>query len=312
MKSPVNADCAELNRRFGAPERIVFRPSKHGTPIVVLANKYGTAEVALFGAQTISYRPTGNQPVLYMPHPYDETPAGEEIHGGIPVCWPWFARCGGEGSKPHGLARYSTWCVRGTEYSEDLTEIRLGLTSSDETRKLWPHDFDLELTVSVSMKLTLCLTEKNTGDAPFRVTEGFHPYFLVRGREGASVRGVDGCAFLDTRAPEKGDGRVWTGDYSPIADGSKVFAVERHEHVLLDPGLKRAIALVSRGNKKLVVWNPGPESEPRVAELGERGWDRFVCVEPATIYEDAAIELAPGEEHRLVMAVQSVPEGAQN
>ena len=171
MTAPTNADCETLNRRYGAPERIVFRPSKHDTPIVVLANQYGTAEVALFGAQTVSYRPTGNPPVLYMPHPYDAKPAGEEIHGGIPVCWPWFARNGAPGSKIHGLARYSTWSVRGTEYSEDITEIRLGLSSSEETRALWPHDFDLELTVSVSMKLTLCLTVKNTGDVPFKFTE---------------------------------------------------------------------------------------------------------------------------------------------
>ena len=291
MKAPMNADCADLNRRFGAPERIVFRPSKHGFPIVVLANKYGTAEVALFGAQTISYRPTGNQPVLYMPHPYDDTPAGQEIHG---------------------LARYSAWSVLGTEYSEDLTEIRLGLASSDETRKLWPHDFDLELTVSVSMKLTLCLTSKNTGDAPFTVTEGFHPYLLVRERAGVSVRGVDGCAFKDFNEPEKGAERVWTGDYSPITDGSKVFMVEKHEHVMLDPGLKRAIAMVSRGNGQLIVWNPGPDSAERVEDFGENGWNRFVCVEPATIPPGKPIELAPGDEHKLVMAIQSVPEGAQN
>ena len=221
-----NADCEMLNRRFGAPERIVFRPSRHGVPIVVLANQYGTAEIALFGAQTVSYRPTGNPPVLYMPHPYDAKPAGEEIHGGIPVCWPWFARNGAPGSKIHGLARYSTWSVRGTEYSEDITEIRLGLSSSEETRALWPHDFDLELTVSVSMKLTLCLTSKNTGDVPFTVTEGFHPYLLVRERAGVSVRGIDGCAFMDFNEPEKGAERVWTGDYTPITDGSKVFMVD--------------------------------------------------------------------------------------
>lgn len=57
MKAPRNADCEALNRRFGAPGRIVFRPSKHDAPIVVLANQYGSAEVALFGAQTLSYRP---------------------------------------------------------------------------------------------------------------------------------------------------------------------------------------------------------------------------------------------------------------
>ena len=48
MKAPRNADCEVLNRRFGAPGRIVFRPSKHDAPIVVLANQYGSAEVALF------------------------------------------------------------------------------------------------------------------------------------------------------------------------------------------------------------------------------------------------------------------------
>ena len=192
MKAPRNADCETLNRRFGVPGRIVFRPSKHDAPIVVLANQYGSAEVALFGAQTLSYRPTGNPPVLYLPHPYDETPAGAEIHGGIPVCWPWFARCGPAGSKLHGVARYARWRVTGSEYSEDVTEVTLALESDAETRKAWPHDFALELKVSVSMKLTLALRATNTGTEAFHVTEGFHPYFLVRERDQTEVLGVDG------------------------------------------------------------------------------------------------------------------------
>ena len=57
----------ELNRRFGAPERIVFRAGHCGYPEVVLSNKYGTAEVALLGANTLSYRPTGHAPVIFRP-----------------------------------------------------------------------------------------------------------------------------------------------------------------------------------------------------------------------------------------------------
>ena len=65
MKTPTNADCEALNRRFGAPERIVFRPSPDtGAPVAVLANKYGACEIDLFGARVLSYRPTGQQPVL--------------------------------------------------------------------------------------------------------------------------------------------------------------------------------------------------------------------------------------------------------
>lgn len=306
MKYPVNDDCDTLNRNYGAPGRIVFRPSHHGSPIVVLANQYGSAEVALLGAQTVSYRPTGNPPVLWMPRAYDEHPAGIEIHGGIPVCWPWFARCGEPGSKPHGIARYAVWRVKASEYSEDITEVTLALASSEETRKLWPYDFELELKVSVSMKLTLTFTAKNTGKEPFKATEGFHPYFLVRERDKTEVIGVDGMQFRDTKRPEKGK-CVWTGNYPVREGGSKVFDAEKFQYVLMDHGLDRAIAVVSRGNRRLVVWNPGEESADNVAAFGAEGWRRFVCVEPCSTPKDVEYELKPGESHTLTMAVQSTP-----
>ena len=304
--APRNADCEVLNRRFGAPGRIVFRPSRHDAPIAVLANQYGMVEISLFGAQTISYRPTGNMPVLYMPHKYDDSPAGVEIHGGIPVCWPWFAATGPEGAPKHGLARYARWRVKGSEYSEDLTELTLACASDDATRAVWPHDFELELKVSVSMKLTLALHAKNTGKDDFDVTEGFHPYFLVRDRDRTEVLGVDGCQFTDTNEPEK-TGRVWTGACEVHGSGSKIFDVTKYEYVLMDHGLNRAIAVVSRGNRRLVVWNPGEESAANVEAFGEDGWRKFVCVEPCSTPRDVAYTLKPGESHDLLMAVQSVP-----
>jgi len=306
MMQPTNADCEMLNRRYGAPGRIVFRPSRHNVPIVVLANQYGSAEVALLGAQTISYRPTGNPPVLWMPREYDTYEAGVEIHGGIPVCWPWFARNGEPGSKLHGIARYAVWSVKGSEYSEDITEITLSLQSSPETRALWPHDFALELKISVSMKLTLVLTASNTGKDSFRATEGFHPYLLVRERDRTEVIGVDGLTFTDTKRPENGK-RVWTGNMPVNEGGSKIFSAEKFQYVLMDHGLDRAIAIVSRGNRCLVVWNPGEESAERLDAFGIEGWRHFVCVEPCSTPRDVEYELKPGESHTLMMAVQSTP-----
>ena len=43
----------QLNTRYGAPGRIVFHEGFAGYPEVVLANKYGTAEVALLGANVL-------------------------------------------------------------------------------------------------------------------------------------------------------------------------------------------------------------------------------------------------------------------
>ena len=72
---------AELNQRYGAPGRIVFHVGHCGYPEVVLTNKYGAAEVALLGANTLSYRPTGHSPVIFRPAKRDYN-RGESFHGG--------------------------------------------------------------------------------------------------------------------------------------------------------------------------------------------------------------------------------------
>ena len=163
-----------------------------------------------------------------------------------------------------------------------ITELTLALDCTDETKALWPHDFALQLKVSVSMKLNMGLKTTNTGTEPFEITEGFHPYFLVRDRDTITVRGLDGCPFCDAR--------------------------RTHELAILDPGLRRAIAIASRGNAKVVCWNPSASGVPN-RNLGADDWKKFVCVEPATLFkEDAAITIQPGESHELLMAIQSVPE----
>jgi len=310
LNEPAVTDCDALNRRWGAPERIVFRPSESGSPVVVLVNRYGACEVQLFGAQVLSYRPTGQLPVLFRPRTM-RFDSDKEVHGGIPVCWPWFGACGEPGTGKHGLARYAHWSVRATEYSEDLTEITLGLTDSPGTRALWPHAFALEYKISVSQKLTLSLKAKNTGDAPFLVTEGFHPYFSVRDAAATRVLGVGGCDYVYTKE-EGRPAHTHTGDLPLNFAGSKVFAFPKgkplNEAVLMDDGLRRALALVSRGCSKLVVWNPGPIDSGAFENLAADDWKRFVCVEPATLFREDGYTLAPGEEHVLQAAIQSVPD----
>jgi glucose-6-phosphate 1-epimerase len=295
----------ELNMRYGAPGRIVFRKGFAGYPEVVLANKYGTAEIALLGANVLSYRPTGHSPVLFRPSKRDYN-RGESIHGGLPVCWPQFGKLAIEGMSAHGFARVMPFEVRGTTYSEDMTEITLGLKSSADTKALWPFDFDLEFKVSVSMKLNLKLTTKNTGDAAFGFTAGFHPYFLVRERDNVSVRGLDGCQYVDARDMST---HVLSGDLAMNSEADHVFTLKsepKHEFALMDPGLNRAIAMVSTGGGSAVVWNPGPAA--KLADCEDGDWRKFVCVEPVTAWPKYGAMLAPGESHSLVAAIQSVAE----
>lgn len=297
----------ELNRRYGAPGRIVFHEGLAGHPEVVLANKFGTAEISLLGANVLSYRPTGHSPVLFRPAKRDYN-RGDSVHGGLPLCWPQFGKLAIEGMAGHGFARVMVFKVRGTEYSEDMTEITLGLKSSPDTKAIWPYDFDLEYKISVSMKLNLKLTTKNTGDKPFDFTAGFHPYFLVRERNLVSVRGLDGCSYVDARDMTD---HVLAGDLAMVSEADHVFALPpavKHEFALIDPGLRRAVAMVSTGSGNAVVWNPGPAA--KLADCEADDWRRFVCVEPVSAWPKAAGSLAAGESAVLAAAIQSTAEEA--
>ena len=301
----------QLNARYGAPGRIVFHQGFAGYPNVVIANKFGAAEVSLLGANVLSYRPTGHSNVLFRSEKRDYN-RGESIHGGIPVCWPQFGRRFSQDLPQHGFARLMVFEVRGTEYTEEMTEVTLGLRDDAETRKLWPHAFDVTYKVSVSMKLNLTLTTKNTGTAPFDFSCGFHPYFLVRDVAGVSVRGLDGVSYVDGRRLEKG-AAVLKGDFPATGAPDHIFSFDepkagaplaslKHEFAVLDGGLGRATAMVSSGNARCVVWNPGPDV--RLPDLAADDWKRFVCVEPVSDWPGGRT-LAPGAAHTLTAAIQA-------
>lgn len=293
---------AQLNSRFGAPGRIVFHDGFAGYPEVVLANKYGTAEIALLGANVLSYRPTGHTPVIFRPSKRDYN-RGDTFHGGIPVCWPQFGNRFDKSLPQHGFARSLVFEVRGTEYSEDMTEVRLGIRSDVETKKLWNHDFDLEVVVSVSMKLNLKMTTINTGNAPFDFNCGFHPYLVVRERDAVAIRGLDGCDFINgldgSHGRQQGDLKV---DFAP----DHIFSMDdspKHEAVVVDPGLRRALAVVSSGNRNTVVWNVGKDGV--LPDFEPEDWRRYVCVEPVSDWPGGR-RLEPGGRYVLTAAIQSV------
>ena len=296
----------QLNSRFGAPGRIVFHDGFAGYPNVAVACKYGAAEIALLGANVLSYRPTGQSEVLFRPakRVYNR---GENVHCGVPVCWPQFGNRFAPSLPQHGFVRKLVWEVRGTEYTEEKSEVRLGLRSDAETLKLWPHAFDLEYVVSVSMKLNLTLKTTNVGDKPFDFSCGFHPYFLVRDRNGVTVKGLADCGYVDASGDVAVEGRQ-AGDIAFTKGYDHIFAMApkpKHEYAILDAGLKRAIALVSSGNTKTVVWNP--DTAYVVDDHGPEDWRHFVCIEPVSDWPGGQT-LAPGASYELMAAVQGTLE----
>ncbi len=290
-----------LNRRFGAPGRIAFRPGPGGLPVAALACRTGACEVSLYGAHVLSYRPVGHAPALFLSR-HSLFEPGKPIRGGIPVCWPWFGpHPDGPALPLHGFARLLQWGLRTTEYSADATELTLALEDSDLTRRYAPHAFGLLLRVRLDQRLSLELTTENRGPQPLSLTQAFHPYLLVRDIADVTVHGLDQAPYTDrlTRLPA-----VQQGAFTVGAETDRLYRPPAPECLLHDAGLRRALALTFSGTDRLVVWNPWIDKARAMPDFGDDEYARMLCLEPANAAE-AAVTLAPGATHTLGLALQA-------
>ncbi len=101
---------------------------------------------------------------------------GKGIRGGIPIVWPQF----GPGVLPqHGFARVKTWGLGKTNTADDMS-VELQLSHDEDTLKIWPHKFNLTLSVRFSdQSFYQELTVDNRDDQTFEFTALFHTYFTV-------------------------------------------------------------------------------------------------------------------------------------
>lgn len=244
--------------------------------IIELRCEFGVCRVSLVGAQVTSWVPAGGEERFYMSA---NAPWGREVHGGIPICWPWFESGPEKGQPIHGIARYVRWNIEEqTDYG-----IRLVLESSDETRRIWPHDFRLVYEVVLQKcRLDCKFSALNTGSVPVSANDAFHPYFAVRDIEKCHVD--DEPDFI-TR-PRHLSRRV-------------VDAVE--SRVLSGEGALTPLRISAKGHAGWNFWNPGEDQTPLLNTIAPDDWRRFVCVEP---YTTEKYVLAPGETRTLEMTLE--------
>lgn len=141
------------------------------------------------GGIIIAYGVYGKE-MLYLDSDtfYDEK---ANIRGGIPILFPI---CGQltNGSyvlngksytmKNHGVARISKWAVINKE-DRDHASITIRLESNEETREMYPFDFELIFTyILKDGKLQILQQYKNNSDVKMPMYAGFHPYFYAKNK----------------------------------------------------------------------------------------------------------------------------------
>ena len=285
------------------PSRLAFETSPLGGTIARLTHGKAQTIVALHGAQVLNWTIDGDG-LLWL-SPVARIRAGKGIRGGIPVCWPWFGDSPDAGKPAHGFVRHREWRVMGSAATVDAVSITLATATTAADKALWPHDAEARLTVTLGATLALALETRNTGPAPFPLTQALHTYFRVSDIAAVSVTGLEGRSYLD-----KLEGFARKTQCGPIAISGEVDRIYVGDTVsisLHDSGNGRRLSIASAGSKSAVVWNPWTEKTARLGDMGSAdAFRQMLCVETANAGCDV-VTLSPDATH--VLGVTYNPQG---
>lgn len=268
---------ADLQSRFGS-ENVNFFSAAGDLAAVKLANAFGEASLALYGAHVMSYTPAGAVPVLWMSEKSMFT-MGEPIRGGIPVCWPWFGADPAGKFGGHGYARVSLWhMVSAAQTPAGETTVTLALSEKDVDEKFAPQPFKLELTVTLGAALTVALKIYNTGKNDLAYSGALHSYFNVADASAIKVLGLEDCEYSDKVINVEGQ------QSGAIIIDREIDRVYRRTSGIVnveDPVFDRTIRIAKSGSTSTVVWNPWIEKSKRMPDFGDEEYHTMVCVEAA-------------------------------
>ena len=246
------------------------------------------ATVLLHGGQLVSWIPAGDQERLYL-SPLAMAGGSNAVRGGIPVCFPQFAK---RGPLPqHGFVRNRAWSWAEGDQRGDVMIGVLKLSDDAATRAIWPHAFEAELSFSLSgLQLDVELAVINTGDTPFDFTAALHTYLKVDDVRRARLGGLYGVKYVDSLT-----GAEQLQEMDPFSFAGEIDRIYLDAKGPLNLATAMGRMTISRdGFDDVVVWNPGPAKAAAMADLPDDGWLQMLCVEAATI--GRPVTLSPGQD----------------
>lgn len=215
------------------------------------------------------------------------------IRGGIPICFPQFGKHGP--LHQHGFARNTLW-TRDTTFAKpaDGDGVRFILKDSESTRtSKWPHRFLAAYTISLSATGdSLCVSleiTNNNDEESFTFTTALHSYFICDATA-TTLAGFDGLSYADNIGSDgPGNVKLQSGSISFGKEVDRVYRSTPDDLSISNVGL----TLHKVNLPDAVVWNPYMEKAAALSDMPDDDWEKFICIEPARVYEPAV--LGPGE-----------------
>lgn len=277
-------------RPFFIEDQLSIVEGKGGFPIIRIDNEHASAVISVYGAQVLSYRSKNSTKDLLYVSEKAFFEKGKAIKGGIPICWPWFGQDQEKvGTQMHGFARNMLWKLEDTRVLADgETVIILSLTDTEETKKLWPHEFKLTLKIQVGKTLKLVLQTENTGSSSFVITQAMHAYFAIDDIHQISILGLDQVSYFD-KVSGKTESVLQKNDLFIDQEVDRIYTDVPCELVLVDRESNRKVIIHSKGSETAIVWNPWIEISKNSGDLTDDAYQQFVCIETANAVEDKVI-----------------------
>jgi glucose-6-phosphate 1-epimerase len=280
-----------------------------GLETLLIDTELARCEIALNGAQVLSFVPRSDGRDLLWCSSGRLAP-GRPVRGGVPVCWPWFAK---QDRPPeaiqHGFVRRMRWRVTTcAERTDGQVRVVMQLTAPEDG---WPDGLgwpmactpELEIVIGEALQMSLCT--RNAGDAPVTLTQALHTYFRIGDVRRIGLDGLQGLRYLDKLHDfaEFGQDAPWTFDGAC----DRIYLRSGSRHRIDDPVLDRSIRIESKCSSSTVVWNPGADGIAALGDVPLADWYQYVCVEAANCAPLDRVTVGPGEETLLVQRISAVP-----
>lgn len=265
-----------------------------------LKTQDGALSAVDLGATVLSWSPAGGDDVLFLSRDA-LVGVGDEIHGGIPLCAPWFGqgRDGATVAAPHGLVRWAPWRLVHQSPSTLVWEVTSAELAHLPGAADYPGDLRYRAEVVMGQGLSLSLTVDSPSEE-FVLDDALHCYFAVSDEAPVVIGGLEGEPYRDY---DQG-GAEQPGAAEPVRVDGPVNRVYQRAGQLTITDAHRTISLATNGAASTILWNPGPDAGR--PGLADDEWRRFVCVEVGNV-QSGAVTVPAGGSHTLGLEVAVSP-----
>jgi len=272
-----------------------------GIPAWLIDTVHASAAISILGGHVLSFVPKGGRDVFWLSPSRHPLPA--PIRGGVPVCWPYFARQGQRAQMPaHGLVRTLPWELHAAQSDADGA---LNLTLAPPVLAGLPLRLSMQL--HLGRQFSQALISENISPQPVIFTQALHNYLHVSHALQVDVSGLDGCMYLDKldEGREYRQHGAWNlRDPRDPGRSDRIYTHTRGHYGVHDAGFSRRILMTTEGSQSAVLWNPGEIAAQQIADIGV-GWRDYIALEASNAGPDMVV-LPAGRQHllRQTIAVQ--------